>query len=212
MLLVGLRVLGWLQPLVVGQLLGLVVRGGRIHEFRDIRGEQPGDAYILPGFIDAPVHIESSMLVPTEFARMAVVHGTVATVSDPHEIANVLGAEGVWYMVKNAANSPLKFHFGAPSCVPATPFDKAGGDQTMQTRVFDIVRGAPWPSIYPGRALRNSFSAEWHGREDELAATQAEAEKAYLATAADDFSKRVVWAGEGVDLVNDIPSLGEETQ
>jgi adenine deaminase len=105
----------------------LVVRGGRIHEFHDIRGEQPGSPYILPGFIDAHVHIESSMLVPTEFARMAVVHGTVATVSDPHEIANVLGAEGVWYMVKNAANSPLKFHFGAPSCVPATPFDKAGG-------------------------------------------------------------------------------------
>jgi nitronate monooxygenase len=85
----------------------------------------------------------------------------------------------------------------------------AGGDQTMQTRVFDIVRGAPWPAIYPGRALRNTFSAEWDGREDDLAARQAEAEKAYLATAPDDFSKRVVWAGEGVDLVNDIPSAAE---
>src|SRR3954447_561886 len=85
----------------------------------------------------------------------------------------------------------------------------AGGDQTMQTRVFDIVRGAPWPAIYPGRALRNDFSAEWHGREDDLAARQAEVETAYLATTPDDFSKRVVWAGESVDLVDDIPSAAE---
>jgi nitronate monooxygenase len=86
---------------------------------------------------------------------------------------------------------------------------EAGGDQTMQTRVFDIVRGAPWPAIYPGRALRNDFSGEWHGREDDLAAKQTEVETAYLATAPDDFSKRVVWAGESVDLVNDIPSAAE---
>jgi nitronate monooxygenase len=85
----------------------------------------------------------------------------------------------------------------------------AGGDQTMQTRVFDIVRGAPWPAIYPGRALRNAFSAEWHGREDDLGARQGEVEKTYLATAPDDFSKRAVWAGESVDLVNDIPSAAE---
>jgi nitronate monooxygenase len=85
----------------------------------------------------------------------------------------------------------------------------AGGDQTEQTRVFDIVRGAPWPAIYPGRALRNSFSAEWHGREDELQAKQAEEEKTYLASADDDFAKRVVWAGESVDLVGDIPSAAE---
>ena len=81
---------------------------------------------ILPGFIDSHVHIESSMLVPTEFARMAVVHGTVATISDPHEIANVCGEEGVRYMIDNAAQSPFKFHFGAPSCVPATSFETAG--------------------------------------------------------------------------------------
>src|SRR4051794_842274 len=86
---------------------------------------------------------------------------------------------------------------------------EAGGDQTMQTRVFDIVRGAPWPAIYPGRALRNDFSGEWHGREDDLAAKQTEVETAYLATAPDDFSKRVVWAGESVDLVDDIPSAAE---
>ena len=85
----------------------------------------------------------------------------------------------------------------------------AGGDQTQQTRVFDIVRGAPWPAIYPGRALRNAFAAEWHGREEALAADQAEQEKAYLASGDNDFATRVVWAGEGVDLVNDIPSAAE---
>ena len=82
----------------------------------------------------------------------------------------------------------------------------ARGDQTEQTRVFDIVRGSPWPAIYPGRALRNAFSKNWNGREDELAADQPAQEKAYLATAADDFATRVVWAGESVDLVNDIPA------
>lgn len=84
--------------------------------------------YILPGFIDAHIHIESSMLVPSEFARLAVLHGTVATVSDPHEIANVLGTEGVLFMIANGKKSPLKFHFGAPSCVPATSFETAGAN------------------------------------------------------------------------------------
>ena len=83
---------------------------------------------ILPGLIDAHIHIESSMLVPTEFARAAVVHGTVATVSDPHEIANVLGMRGVDFMLSNAEQSPFKFHFSAPSCVPATPFETAGAE------------------------------------------------------------------------------------
>ena len=82
--------------------------------------------YILPGFIDAHIHIESSMLVPTEFAAIALKHGTVATVSDPHEIANVCGIAGVDYMIENANHSPLKFNFGAPSCVPATNFETAG--------------------------------------------------------------------------------------
>lgn len=82
--------------------------------------------YALPGFIDSHVHIESSMLVPTEFARLAVVHGTVATVSDPHEIANVMGVEGVDFMIENGKKAPLKFFFGAPSCVPATTFETAG--------------------------------------------------------------------------------------
>ena len=82
--------------------------------------------YILPGFIDAHVHIESSMLVPSEFAKLAVVHGTVATVSDPHEIANVCGMEGVEFMIENGKTVPFKFNFGAPSCVPATNFETAG--------------------------------------------------------------------------------------
>lgn len=82
--------------------------------------------YILPGFVDAHIHIESSMLVPSEFARLAVLHGTVATVSDPHEIANVMGIEGVEYMIDNGKKVPLKFNFGAPSCVPATTFESAG--------------------------------------------------------------------------------------
>jgi nitronate monooxygenase len=85
----------------------------------------------------------------------------------------------------------------------------AGGDQTEQTRVFDVVRGAPWPEIYPGRALRNAFSARWNGREEELALDQKQQERAYLSTALDDFSTRVVWAGEGVDLINDIPSASD---
>jgi len=82
--------------------------------------------FILPGFVDAHIHIESSMLVPSEFAKIAVNHGTVATVSDPHEIANVLGIKGVEFMIENGKKTPFKFNFGAPSCVPATPFESAG--------------------------------------------------------------------------------------
>lgn len=84
------------------------------------------DQYIIPGFIDAHIHIESSMMLPTEFARMSVIHGTVACVCDPHEIANVCGISGIDYMIDNGKKSPMKFYFGAPSCVPATPFDSAG--------------------------------------------------------------------------------------
>ncbi|HAX47519.1 MAG TPA: adenine deaminase, partial [Bacteroidetes bacterium] len=82
--------------------------------------------FIMPGFIDAHVHVESSMLIPSEFARLAVLHGTVATVSDPHEIGNVLGLDGVRYMINNGKKVPFKFYFGAPSCVPATTFETAG--------------------------------------------------------------------------------------
>lgn len=82
--------------------------------------------YILPGLVDAHIHVESSMLIPSEFARLATPHGTVATVSDPHEIANVLGIEGVNFMIENGKQVPFKFYFGAPSCVPATAFETSG--------------------------------------------------------------------------------------
>lgn len=95
--------------------------------------------YILPGLIDAHVHIESSMLVPAEFARLAVVHGTTATVSDPHEIANVLGLEGVDFMIHNGKLSPFKFHFGAPSCVPATGFESSGA-VIDATQIGDLLK------------------------------------------------------------------------
>ncbi|MDX1910184.1 MAG: adenine deaminase [Saprospiraceae bacterium] len=116
----------------------IVVEAGRIHSIREIAGTPAGAGYILPGFVDAHVHIESSMLPPTEFARMAVVHGAVATVSDPHEIANVLGEEGVQFMLDDAARSPLKYCLGAPSCVPATAFETAGAtlDAAAVTRLL----------------------------------------------------------------------------
>ncbi len=97
---------------------------GRIASVRRI--DEACETYILPGFVDAHIHVESSMLVPTEFARLAVAHGTVATVSDPHEIANVLGIAGVEYMLENAGKTPFKFAFGASPCVPATPFETSG--------------------------------------------------------------------------------------
>jgi adenine deaminase len=86
------------------------------------------EGYAIPGFVDAHVHIESSMLIPSEFARIAVLHGSVGTVSDPHEIANVMGLEGVYYMINNGKKVPFKFNFGAPSCVPATSFETAGAE------------------------------------------------------------------------------------
>ena len=99
---------------------------GRIQDIQACEGEDADTGYIMPGFIDAHVHIESSMLVPSEFALKAVTHGTIATVSDPHEIANVLGVDGVDFMISNGASVPFKFYFGAPSCVPATAFETAG--------------------------------------------------------------------------------------
>jgi adenine deaminase len=107
----------------------VVVENGRIAAIRETT-TRPA-TYLLPGFIDAHVHIESSMLVPSEFARAAVVHGTAATVSDPHEIGNVLGVAGVRYMLENASHVPFKFFFGAPSCVPATTFETAGAEITV---------------------------------------------------------------------------------
>ena len=99
---------------------------GKIVRIDALDQEQKNKPYIMPGFVDAHVHIESSMLTPAHFARLAVVHGTVGTVSDPHEIANVLGVDGVKYMLEDASQTPFHFAFGAPSCVPATAFETAG--------------------------------------------------------------------------------------
>lgn len=112
----------------------IIVENGKIASLKQIHDLPAGEAgtgytthgFILPGFIDSHVHIESSMLVPSEFARLAVVHGTVGTVSDPHEIANVCGMKGVEFMIGNGKTVPFKFNFGAPSCVPATTFETAG--------------------------------------------------------------------------------------
>lgn len=102
----------------------VVVADGRIISIREVTG--PVEGFLMPGFVDAHVHVESSMLIPSEFARLAVTHGTVATVSDPHEIANVLGVPGVEFMIANGRQVPFHFFFGAPSCVPATAFETAG--------------------------------------------------------------------------------------
>lgn len=108
----------------------LIIQNGKIVDI--IRTDEVFDHYILPGFVDAHVHIESSMLTPCEFARLATPHGTIATVSDPHEIGNVLGIAGVRYMLDNAAQTLFKCYFGAPSCVPATTFETAGATITIQ--------------------------------------------------------------------------------
>lgn len=120
----------------------VVVENGKISKIE----EQPvgNTQYIMPGFVDAHVHIESSMLVPSEFARLAVCHGTVATVSDPHEIANVLGKKGVRYMIENGKKVPFKFFFGAPSCVPATAFETTGSTLDAD----DIEELMASPDIY----------------------------------------------------------------
>ena len=103
---------------------------GIIHKIEQT--DSAPDQYILPGFVDAHVHVESSMLVPAEFGRLAVVHGTVGTISDPHEIGNVLGVKGVEYMIENGKQINFKFHFGAPSCVPATIFETAGAEINVE--------------------------------------------------------------------------------
>lgn len=120
-------------------------------------GEEPGKEYphyIMPGFIDAHVHIESSMLIPSEFARLATPHGTVATVSDPHEIANVSGKDGVRFMLENGKAVPMKFNFGAPSCVPATPFETAGAvitaDDVKELLAMEDIKYLSEMMNYPG--------------------------------------------------------------
>jgi adenine deaminase len=141
----------------------LTVLDGKIIEMEEVNADSTLP-YLLPGFIDAHVHVESSMLVPAEFARLAVVHGTVATISDPHEIANVCGMEGVKYMIENGKQVPFHFFFGAPSCVPATPFETAGGEinvgdiETLLSRP-DIVYLAEMMN-WPGTVNRDPVVME----------------------------------------------------
>ncbi len=110
--------------------------------------------YILPGFIDAHIHIESSMLIPSEFARMAVVHGTTACVSDPHEMANVMGVDGVKFMIENGKKVCFRFYFGAPSCVPATPFETSGAiinsEQTDELLQMEDIKYLAEMMNFPG--------------------------------------------------------------
>ncbi len=130
--------------------------------------------YILPGFTDAHIHIESSMLVPYEFARMALPHGTVSTVSDPHEIANVCGVAGVDYMIDNARNALLKFNFGAPSCVPATAFETSGAvidaiavDQLLSRKeIVYLSEMMNYPGVLHGDAevMKKIAAAHKHGK------------------------------------------------
>ncbi len=105
----------------------IIIIDGIIHSIEPATDGKKGP-YVLPGFIDAHVHIESSLLVPTAFARLAVLHGTVGSVSDPHEIANVLGMEGIHFMIRNGKQVPFHFNFGAPSCVPATNLESSGAE------------------------------------------------------------------------------------
>lgn len=136
-----------LETTITGQLVDILNRNiypaevkignGRIVSIQ--KTSKNDGPFIMPGFIDAHIHIESSMLVPAVFARAAVVHGTVATVSDPHEIANVIGMEGVSYMIANGKEVNFKFFFGAPSCVPATPFETAGGKISL-SEIEDLLQ------------------------------------------------------------------------
>ncbi len=129
---------------------------GRIASIRELTEAPAG--FILPGFVDAHVHVESSMLPPAEFARLAVVHGTVATVSDPHEIANVLGVAGIDFMLENARRTPFKFCFGAPPCVPATTFETAGAalglsevtELLQRPEVGYLSEVMNWPGVLGG--------------------------------------------------------------
>jgi adenine deaminase len=114
-----------------------VIENGIIKSITPINEMCPN--YILPGFVDAHIHIESSMLVPSAFAKIAVTHGTVGTVSDPHEIANVCGVNGVSYMIEDSKQVPFKFNFGAPSCVPATQFETAGATINAQ-EVYTLLQ------------------------------------------------------------------------
>lgn len=148
------------------------LEGTRIRDIRQL-SDSPNSAarYFCPGFVDAHVHIESSLLVPSAFAKLAVAHGTVATISDPHEIANVCGEEGVEFMIRNGKEVQFKFHFGAPSCVPATVFETAGA--TLDTAA--VKRLLQRDDIYYLSEMMN-FPGVLNGDPAVLAKIQAAAE------------------------------------
>jgi len=139
----------------------IFIEGGKIHSIEKLSAGQILPNFILPGFIDAHVHIESSLLVPSEFAKLAVVHGTVATISDPHEIANVCGLQGVEFMIENGKTVPFKFHFGAPSCVPATVFETSGATLNLKQVDFLLQKN----EIYYLSEMMN-FPVVLHGDEE----------------------------------------------
>jgi len=155
----------------------LYISEGRIERIEELSGTS--DVYIVPGLVDAHIHIESSMSTPLAFSREAVKHGTIAAVCDPHEIANVLGEEGVEYMLANAARSPFKFLFGVPSCVPATSFETSGAvlDSVAVERLLDkegvgfLAEMMNYPGVIAGdleigrkieAALKRSYPVDGH--------------------------------------------------
>jgi adenine deaminase len=153
----------------------ITVNLGKIERIEVLEDEpRPGMPFILPGFTDAHVHIESSMLVPAAFARLAVVQGTVSTISDPHEIANVCGLEGVNFMIDNGKTVPFKFNFGAPSCVPATTFETAGAVldvaeveallQRKEIRYLSEMMNFPGVLYGDGQVMQKIAAAERHGK------------------------------------------------
>jgi adenine deaminase len=167
------------------------VNDGIISSITKIK-EAPTD-YVLPGFVDAHVHVESSMLTPCQFARLAVLHGTVATVSDPHEIGNVMGVAGVEYMIENGNKVPFKFYFGAPSCVPATSFETAGAvinaadiEKLFQREeIVYLAEMMNWPGVLNGDkdvfqkiALAKKYNKQVDGHAPGLRGQQA---KDYIA-------------------------------
>ncbi|NND97737.1 MAG: adenine deaminase, partial [Pirellulaceae bacterium] len=135
------------------------IKDGKVIQVRRF-GSNPDDSlpFVLPGFVDAHIHIESSMLVPSEFSRLATRHGTVAVVTDPHEIANVLGVTGIDFMIDNAKNTPLKCFFGAPSCVPATSFETSGatidaaaiGQLLQRDDIYFLAEMMNYPGVLSG--------------------------------------------------------------
>ncbi len=127
-------------------------------EVLDLQG-----AYLAPGFIDAHVHIESSLVPPAEFARAVVPRGTTTVITDPHEIANVLGLEGIRFMLESAKDGPMSMFVMAPSCVPATPMETSGA--TLRSHELAPLRSDPWVL---GLAEVMNFPGVIHGSSEVL--------------------------------------------